>query len=127
VPYGTDDYLLCPISSRGLQLSRAQLPQLPPMRTATASFRAGRLGEAQYLARVQQFWRRLGVSLAGAPRPAAPAPQAAPAAGPAQAGPGPGNQASWVAQLAELAQLRDQGVISDDDYAAAKRRLLQRH
>ena len=60
VPYGTEDYLVCPVCSRGLQLSRAQLPHLPAMRSATASFRAGRLPEAQYRIRTEQFWRRLG-------------------------------------------------------------------
>ena len=141
VPYGTDDYLVCPICSRGIQLSRAQLPHVPSMHTATMSFRAGRLTEAQYLAKVEQFWRRLGVSVAGQPQPTA-SPGASPAARPAAAaqaatpptaagGPaqpesaGADDQTSWISQLGQLAQLHDQGVLSDDDYEAAKRRLLR--
>ena len=47
---------------------------------------------------------------------AAPAP--APAAVPAQAGP------SMTDQLKQLADLRNQGVLSDDEFAAAKAKLL---
>jgi hypothetical protein len=49
VPYGTDDYLVCPVCSRGLQISSAQLPYLRSMSGATASFRAERLTQARYL------------------------------------------------------------------------------
>ena len=59
----------------------------------------------------------------GAPQQAAPAPVAAPA--PAAA-PAPSSDAapSMVDQLKELAALRDQGVLSDDEFAAAKSKLL---
>jgi uncharacterized protein YbaR (Trm112 family) len=158
VPYGTEDYLVCPVCSRGLQLSSSQLPYVRSMSGATASFRRGRLPEAQYMARVEQFWRQLGVgltpprpgtsapaqppppqpSLAAQPSPAAaagpapspPAATASPAPSPpaATASPAPppaDDEASWIAQLQRLAQLHDQGVLSDAHYAAAKRRLLE--
>jgi Short C-terminal domain/zinc-ribbon family len=131
VPYGTDDYLMCPVCSRGLQLSRAQLPHLRSMCRATAAFRAGRLPEAQYLAQAERFWRLIGVSPAGRQQSAAPARQqsAAPArqqsAAPAPPPPAAGqDEASWVAQLRQLAQLHDQGVLSDAEYETAKRRLI---
>ena len=140
VPYGTDDYLVCPICSHGLQLSKRQLPYLPSMQKATASFGAGRLTEAQYLAAAGQFWRLLGVSPAGqpAPPPASPGASSAgrpPAAAdtsaqvtqavPAQDQPvAADGEASWISQLNQLTQLHDQGVLSDDDYEAAKRRIL---
>jgi Short C-terminal domain len=118
VPYGTDDYLVCPVCSRGLQLSRAQLRYLPSMSGSTASFRAGRLSQAQYTARAEQFLRQLGLHPAGQPRPApgnaAPAPPAPAAA----------DQAPWISQMRELAQLHDQGVLSDAEFAAAKQRIL---
>src|SRR6266480_6463990 len=86
VPYGTDDYLVCPVCSRGMQLSRTQLPHVAPMKRATASFRAGRLSEADYAARADRFWRAMGVHVTGQPvaggpaaAPAPPAPAAAPA------------------------------------------------
>ena len=145
VPYGTEDYLVCPVCSRGLQLSSSQLPYVRSMSGATASFRRRRLPEAQYLAQVERFWRQLGVGLApprpGAPPPAPPVPAAPPGAPPpsapaAPAGPAPGrpapppaatagDEASWVAQLHKLAQLHDQGVLSDEQYEAAKRRMLE--
>ena len=43
VPYGTDNYLICPVCSQGLQVRDAQLRQVRSMSRATASFRAGRL------------------------------------------------------------------------------------
>ena len=135
MPYGTDDYLVCPVCSRGLQLSRAQLPRVRSMSAATASFRAGRLSEAGYMAQTGQFWRQLGVNPAGqqptapagpsAPAPARPAARA-PATAPAPAAPlAADDQAPWISQLHKLAQLHDQGVLSDDAYTAAKRRILQ--
>jgi putative oligomerization/nucleic acid binding protein/zinc ribbon protein len=139
VPYGTDYYLVCPVCSRGLQISNPQLPSVRSMSNATASFRAGRLPEAQYMAQAERFWRQLGVTPAGqqlltpagppAPasgpppaRPAAPAPapQAAPAPPAAQE-----DETSWISQLRKLAQLHDQGVLSDAQYEAAKQRVLE--
>ncbi len=134
VPYGTDDYLVCPICSRGLQLSHAQLPHLAPMKRATASFRAGRLSEADYAAQAEVFWRAMGVNVAGrpvtagspaaaAPVPPAPAPSAGSATA-AQPPPAAGDETSWLSQLRKLAQLHEQGVLSDAHYETAKRRIL---
>ena len=142
VPYGTDNYLVCPVCSRGLQVSDAQLRHVRSMSSATASFRAGRLPQARYMAQAERFWRQLGVNPAGhqvmtpaspgAPGPAHPAVPAQPAAPvrPAASAPPPppaaDDQASWVSQLHQLAQLHQQGVLSDADYAAAKQRILER-
>jgi uncharacterized protein YbaR (Trm112 family) len=135
VPYGTDDYLVCPVCSRGLQVSGAQLGQVHSMSSATALFRAGRLPQAGYMAQAERFWRQLGVNPAGqqlstaassvAPVPARPATPVR-AAAPAPPAPPPANdQAPWISHLHQLAQLHDQGVLSDDAYEAAKRRLLR--
>jgi zinc-ribbon family/Short C-terminal domain len=138
VPYGTDDYLVCPVCSRGLQVSGAQLRQVNAMSSATASFRAGRISQAGYMAQAERFWRQLGVNPAGqqfltpanpgTPVPAQPAraSAAAPAAPPAPP-PAPDDHTSWIARLQQLAQLHDQGVLSDAAYAAAKQRILQQH
>jgi uncharacterized protein YbaR (Trm112 family) len=140
VPYGTDDYLICPVCSRGLQVKQAQLPYLRSMSDATASLRAGRLTQAGYVAQLERFWRQLGVNLAGqqppapagpgAPvaaqpsaQPAVPATSPSPAQPPAQP-PDADDQPSWMSQLRELAHLHDQGVLSDTDFAAAKQRIL---
>jgi hypothetical protein len=138
VPYGTDDYLVCPVCSRGLQLSGPQLPRVRSMSAATASFRTGRLSEAGYMAQAERFWRQLGVNPAGQQPPASASP-GAPAPGPAPAQPAPragsaapapaapqaaDDQTPWISQLHKLAQLHDQGVLSDAAYTAAKRRVL---
>ena len=147
--YGTDDYLVCPVCSRGLQLSAPQLPAVQSMTSATASFRMGRLSEGPYMAQVERFWRQMGVNPAGQqvvnpaspapPAPGLPAPQARPAApgnpapsvrrpaaAPAQPPPvAADDETAWIAQLQKLADLHDQGVLSDADYEAAKRRVLE--
>jgi hypothetical protein len=141
VPYGTDDYLVCPVCSRGLQISRQQLPHLRTMAGAAASFRAGRLSQAQYMAQVEGFWRQFGVNPAGqqlftaagpggpAPvPPPAPAQPAAPVRPPPTAGPpaaAADDEAPWISHLRKLAELHHQGVLSDADFEAAKRRVLE--
>ena len=154
VPYGTDDYLVCPVCSRGMQLSQAQVPHVASVKRATAAFRAGRLSEADYAAQADRFWRAMGVHVTGQPvagSPAAPAPPpAAPAAAPApppaaapparppaaaappgatppapaQPPPAAADETSWMAQLQKLAKLHEEGVLSDAHYESAKRRIL---
>ena len=137
VPYGTDDYLVCPVCSRGLQISHAQLRYIRSMSDATASFRAGRLAQARYTAQAERFWRQLGVNPAGqqlatpaSPSTAAPAQPAVPV-NPAAAAQSPpvaaaaDDQTSWISQLSKLAQLHDQGVLSGAAFAAAKQRVLE--
>jgi hypothetical protein len=142
VPYGTDEYLMCPVCSRGLQISRQQLPHVRSMAGATASFRTRRLTEAQYMSQVERFWRQLGVNPAGqqlltasspgtsaSVQPAAAGPPATAVTSTAPAQPPPSapadDQPSWISQLRNLARLHDQGVLSDADYEAAKRRVLE--
>ena len=135
VPYGTDNYLVCPVCSRGLQVSDTQLRHIRSMSSATASFRAGRLSQSRYMAQAEQFWRQLGVNPAGQQlatpaSPGAPVP-VQPAASLRPAGPAPppppaaADRTSWISQLHQLAQLHNQGVLSDAAYAAAKRRILE--
>jgi hypothetical protein len=146
VPYGTDDYLVCPVCSRGMQLSQNQVPHVASVKRATAAFRAGRLSEADYAAQADRFWRAMGVHVTGqpvapggpagaapVPPPAAappdppPAAAAAPgAAPPAAARPSPAaaDETSWMAQLQKLAKLHEEGVLSDAHYESAKRRIL---
>jgi hypothetical protein len=133
VPYGTDEYMVCPICSRGLQLGGNQLPPVRSMSSATASFRRGRLAEAPYMAQVERFWRQLGVNPAGqqlftpaSPGAAGPAPPGARSAAPAQPPPeAAADEESWISQLRKLAELHEQGVLSDAHYEAAKRRVLE--
>jgi hypothetical protein len=133
VPYGTDNYLVCPVCSRGIQVSDSQLRHVRSMSGATASFRAGRLSQAGYMAQAERFWRQLGVNSAGQQfltpaSPGAPVP-AQPAASVRSAAPVPppaaDDRTSWISQLRQLAQLHDKGVLSDAAYAAAKQRILE--
>ena len=130
VPYGTDDYLVCPVCSRGLQIASARMRYIRSMSDATASFRAGRLTQARYMAQAEQFWRQLGVNPAGQQlvTTAGPGAAARPAQPPAPAQSPPvaaDDQTSWISQLRTLARLHDQGVLSDAAYAAAKQRILE--
>jgi uncharacterized protein YbaR (Trm112 family) len=135
VPYGTDNYLVCPVCSRGLQVSDTQLRHIRSMSSATASFRAGRLSQARYMAQAERFWRQLGVNPAGqqfstpaspgAPVPVQPATSLRSAAPASPALPAADDRISWISQLRQLAQLHNQGVLSDAAYAAAKRRILE--
>jgi hypothetical protein len=150
VPYGTDDYLVCPVCSRGLQVSGPQLRHVRSMSNTTASFRAGRLPRDRYMAVVDRFWHQFGVNPAGQqpppppgpgaaqppmpPRAAAPAPPPAPRPQPPPPAPPPpapppppppaDGGAPWLTQLRQLERLHKQGLLSDEDYANAKRRLL---
>ena len=135
VPYGTENYLVCPVCSRGLQVGDAQLRHVRSMSAATASFRTGRLSQARYMAQAERFWRQLGVNpegqqlltaaSPGAPVPAQPATSVRSAAPAPPAAPAADDQASWISQLHQLAQLHNQGALSDAAYAAAKRRILE--
>src|SRR5499427_8658654 len=93
VPYGTDDYLVCPVCSRGMQLSQKQVPHVASVKRATAAFRSGRLSEADYAAQADRFWRAMGVHVTGQPMAgspaAAPAPPPAAAPAPPPAAPAP--------------------------------------
>src|SRR5947207_13025748 len=83
------------------------------------------------MAQAERFWRQLGVdregqqlltpASPGVPVPVQPATSVRSAAPP----PAADDRASWISQLHQLAQLHNQGVLSDAAYAAAKRRILE--
>jgi hypothetical protein len=125
LPYGTDEYLVCPICMHGMPVSAAQAGVVSRMRAATAAYRHGRVDEGFYRSEVARFWAGFGVAPSGAQILAAPPSIPAPAATP-QAAPGvPGPPGPTVAdQLAGLAELHRQGVLTDDEFVAAKARLL---
>ena len=121
--YGATEYLLCPICKNGLQVKPEQRSALTAMASATRLYRRGGLAAETYQARVAKFWAQVGLDPGGAqvlqaaptiPPPATVYPDAAPApAGPALA-----------EQLAQLGQLRADGVLTDDEFAAMKRKLI---
>ncbi len=123
VPYGTDEYLACPICHSGLQLKPENRQSVDRMRAATSQFRRGLIGPEPYRARVEQFWQTLGVSPSGTQvvqsPPTVPPPAAMPAQAAAEAARSLGDQ------LRGLAELHAEGVLTDAEFAETKRRILR--
>ncbi len=125
VPYGTDEYLACPICRHGLPLKPGHQGAVNEMRASTSLFRRGALNQAFYQSRVEQFWATFGVAPSGQqvlhPAPTIPSPASATAGPNVAAAPASPQLAD---QLQGLGQLHADGVLTDDEFAAAKRRLL---
>jgi uncharacterized protein YbaR (Trm112 family) len=120
--YGNDRYLACPICRHGLQVPPAQGGAVDQMRMSTNLYRRGGLLDQYYRPKVEQFWHRLGVSPSGQ-QMAQPAPEDPQVEGPQAVGaaaPGP----SLADQLAGYGKLHAEGVLTDEEFAAVKRRLL---
>jgi hypothetical protein len=88
--------------------------------TATAvSGRVQRRQAEKYAARDQQIAASRGAGYAaGAASAATPPPQAPPPQAP------PAQQVDVVARLKELAELKDQGILTEEEFAAQKAKLL---
>ena len=117
--YGSDEYLVCPICHNGLQVDPAKRPAVGRMRANTRAFRRRAMTLEAYQPMVDQFWRELGVDPSGAQvlRSASTVP---PPVEPTQAA------ASALARRLEgLGKLHADGVLTDEEFAAAKRRLLE--
>ena len=93
------------------------------MRAHTASYRRGALTKGAYDTIAERFWAKFGVAPSGeqvlraAPSSAVPPAPVVPPGAPA----GP----SLAAQVEGLAQLHADGVLSDDEFEAAKKRVLE--
>jgi hypothetical protein len=127
--YSSNEYLACPICRSGMQVAKEHLNAVQRMRAATSVFRRGGVRPEQYLAEVQQFWAQIGVDASG--RQVVGTPAAVPAATPAPraqvvsaAAAAPGGGPSLAAQLRALGELRADGVLTEEEFAQAKRRLL---
>src|SRR6478609_5921305 len=117
--YGSDEYLVCPICHNGLQLDPGKRGAVGTMRANTKAFRHRTMTIEAYRPLVDRFWRELGVDPVGTQvlRPAEAVP---PPVNPARAA------TSGLAQRLEgLGKLHADGVLTDDEFAAAKRRLLE--
>jgi hypothetical protein len=124
--YGANEYLLCPVCRNGIQVQAANRQAITSMESATRLFRRGGLALESYQGQVARFWAQLGVDAGGAQvLQAAPTIPPPATAGPdAGQTPAPAAPASLAEQLAGLAQLRADGILTGDEFAAAKRRLL---
>ncbi len=126
--YGSDEYLACPICRHGLQIQQGRRPAVDRMRAATTLYRRGQLLQDYYRSQVDQFWRLLGVAPSGQQviHPAATIPPPGqPATTPAAVTNDPAPSPPSIAdQLQGYAKLHADGVLTDEEFAAAKRRLL---
>jgi putative oligomerization/nucleic acid binding protein len=117
--YGSDEYLACPICHSGLRIEPGQVGTVNRMQATTSAFRRRAITLEAYQPSVDQFWRALGIDPSGQqvlhPTATVPPPQAAPA----------GAAPSLADRLAGLARLHADGVLTDEEFAAAKRRLLE--
>jgi hypothetical protein len=112
-----------------MQVAKEHLATVQRMRAATSVYRRGGVRPEQYLAEVQQFWARIGVDASG--RQVVGTPAAVPAATPSApvqvvpaSAPGAADGASMADQLKRLGQLRSEGILTEEEFAQAKRRLI---
>jgi uncharacterized protein YbaR (Trm112 family) len=115
VPYGSNEYLACPICRHGLQIHPEQQTAVARMHAATTAFRTRAITLEAYQPSVEQFWRQVGVDPSGervlhrpSTSPAQPAIESLPD------------------RVEALANLHDKGILTDAEFSAAKRRLLER-
>jgi hypothetical protein len=117
--YGSNEYLICPICHTALKLELGRQSAVARMRGATAAFRNRTMTIETYQPMVEQFWRELGIDPTGAqvlhPSPTLPEPMEAGEAG----------STSLATRLEGLGKLHADGVLTDEEFAAAKRRLLE--
>src|SRR4051812_192906 len=125
--YGGDEYLLCPVCRNGIHVQPSHRHAITSMESATRLFRRGGLPLDAYQGQVGRFWAQMGVDGAGAQvLQAAPTIPPPATAGPyATAASASTDRGSLAEQVAKLAQLRADGVLTEDEFAAAKRRLLE--
>jgi hypothetical protein len=89
------------------------------MRAGEARAQQAQAQQQQAQAAQQQAYEQGKQEAAGAPQAPAPAPAPAPASAPT-----PAAGSDLTAQLQSLANLHSSGVLTDEEYAAAKKKLL---
>ena len=119
--YGSNEYLACPICQHALQIRPELGARVGNMRAATQSFRQGHVPEAYYRQTVDAFWGMLGVNPNGQQVMRTPTRVPPPPAQPAATDSAP---ASLAEQLKGLGELRAQGVLTEAEFQAAKKRLI---
>jgi uncharacterized protein YbaR (Trm112 family) len=120
MPYGSNEYLACPICRAGMELGPQHRSVVDTMRIGTRIFREGGMDAARYQAQVDQFWGTMGISTSAAPAAAAGAPAGAPVSAADSSAPRPIGD-----RLQDLARLHATGVLTDAEFAAAKRNVLE--
>jgi hypothetical protein len=126
--YGGSEYLLCPVCQHGIQVQEAHRQAVTAMGSATRLYRRGGLPAETYQGQVARFWTQLGVDPTGSqvlhPAPSMPPPAAAGPAAASTVAPGASGSGSLADQVARLAELRAEGILTDEEFSAAKRKLI---
>ncbi len=121
MPYGSNEYLACPVCRAGLEVGPQHRATVDQMLSSTRIYQQGGMAPDQYRTRVDQFWTTMGISASGAPVGSATA--VASAAGPASAAtPSPPTMSE---RLQNLGKLHAEGVLTDEEFTAAKRHVLE--
>lgn len=128
VPYGSNEALACPICRHGLQTGTQHAGAVRAMISSTSLWRTGGITTDDYRARVEWFWNAMGNPPGYADSPplgsssgdAAAASSTAPVPLPVA----PAAPPTLADQLRGLADLRDQGLLTEEEFAASKARLL---
>jgi hypothetical protein len=110
--YGSHEFLACPVCRHATLIKPDDKQRILNMRAATKSFQMGRVPEAYYRRTVEAFWGAIGVDPHGQ-QVLRPTKSMAPAPPP------------LAEQLKGLGELRAQGVLTEDEFAAAKKKLLE--
>ncbi len=123
VKYGSDEYLACPVCKSGVQIQPAQREAVVRMKGTTSAYRRQLVPLTAYQPMVDQFWRGVGVNPTGQQvlQPTATIP---PPAGPTAAAAAASPASSVSDQLQNLGKLHATGVLTDEEFTAAKKRLL---
>ncbi|MFL5641189.1 MAG: SHOCT domain-containing protein [Chloroflexota bacterium] len=116
MPYGSNEYLACPICRSGMELGQQHRSVVDTMRIGTRIFREGGMDAGRYQAQVDQFWATMGITASRTP--SAPAGTSAAPAGSSSPRP-------VADRLQDLARLHAKGVLTDEEFAAAKRNVLE--
>lgn len=115
VPYGREDYVQCPVCGEGVLVGPNNLETLRAMQDLTRQYRMGAVHVEDYRAHASQFLAAIGFGPGDRRPPPGPSPPPPP----------PPHQGRTKADmLADLARLHGEGVMSDAEYEAARRRLL---
>jgi uncharacterized protein YbaR (Trm112 family) len=115
MPYGSNEYLTCPVCRAGLEIGPQHKASVDTMRIGTRIYQQGGMAPEQYQAQVDAFWPTMGLTPS---RPTGASPAGPPSSPPSA-------QPTLADRMRNLGQLHADGVLTDEEFAAAKRRALE--
>jgi hypothetical protein len=127
-PYASDEYLACPICQAAIKTRPEQRAAIQSMTASTRLWRSHAMAPADYEQRTRFFWSQIGIAPEHVVIPVNDGARAATASGPPPTAIPPAAAAptapTTADRVAALARLRDDGILTEDEFTAAKRRLL---